>query len=186
MHVSRSSCTAAVTIRCGWLSLFVRFVILSNSEVYFVPLNFLPLSSSSPSPPDCLNCHFFHLVLSLVSSSPVAEEMVHGWCLLQVSHLKDWSSQQASCIATYWRRRNFPKLETQGFIHLPWHVFSVPFEQSYDMLPGIQLLSKSPGSPIHSVPCLPAPFQSLKQVRMIHMVLRTKVCPPESRPQYNV
>lgn len=145
------------------LSLFVHFVTLSNSEVCFLSPNFLPLSASSPSPPDHLNSHSFHQILSLVSSSPVTEEeMVHGWCMLQVSHLKEWSSQQTSCIATCWRHRIFPKLETRSFVHVPWYAFSVPFEQSYDMLLGIQLLSRSPGSPIHSVPCLPAPFQSLK------------------------
>lgn len=167
-------------------SSFVYFVILSNNEVCFLSLYFLFLSVSSPGPPDCLSSQSFHLFLSLVSSSAVSEEdVVHASGFPSQGSGQPTGCLSFSWIAAYWRKRNLLNLETQGLIQLASYAFSAPFEESYDKLPGLQLLSRRPGSPICPVPCLPAPFQSLRCMRMIQMVPRTKVCLTESRSWYD-
>lgn len=86
---------------------FVYFVILNNSEACFLSPNLLPLSVSSPSPPDCLNSHFFHLILSLVSSSPVSEEeMVYVSGFPSQGWEQPTGCLSFSWIAAYWRQKN--------------------------------------------------------------------------------
>lgn len=87
MHVSGSSCAAAITIRSGavcpqkfmcwfwpsWIkkfSLCMLFLLNKRSLSPSPP----PPSLNPPSPPLCLNTHFFNLVLSCLIPG---DEMIH-------------------------------------------------------------------------------------------------------------
>lgn len=117
---------------------FVYFVIVSNSGLFFLSLNLLPLSKLFK--PITLSSHFFHLILPLISSSPVSdEEIVHIWG----SPSQGWKQRQSACRflgLQHIEGKEFLQNETWILIHLPSHAVPVPFEHSYDIWPGLQLL----------------------------------------------
>lgn len=96
---------------------FVHFVFLSNSEVCFLFPNLLPLPVKLSKPTRLSQFPlFFHLILSLVSSSPVSEEeMVHVSCFPS----QGWE-QPTGCLSFSWdcsisKVKTFPKIRDSGF-----------------------------------------------------------------------
>lgn len=180
-HANGSSCAVAINIRSDavcpyefmwwfgppWrensLCILVLWAIVESA--FFLWIFFPSISSSSPS--HCLSSHFFHLILSIISSSPASdEEMVflssspsQGW--------KHWQGIHDFLGLQHTEDKEISQNETQILIQLPSHAVPVPFEQSYDIWPGLQLLCGRPRFPTHTVPHLWAPSQNLKYMRMI-------------------
>lgn len=194
IHVNGSSCAAAISIWSDtvcpyefmwWFwppwrenfSLCILLLWVIVDLALFLWLCFPSISSSSPS--HSFSSQIFHLILSLISSSPVSdEEMVH----VSGSSSQGWKQQQGVhhfLGLQHTEGKEISQNETQ--IQLPSHTVPVPFEQSCDICPGIQLLCGWPRFPTHTVPRLSAPFQK-SEIHENDSNVTENLSVPESSP----